>query len=95
MADLTHVGVLGHSFGAVTAGRVAQLDTRFSAAAALCAPMENPLTPGVTLADIHVPLMFVVAIEDNSITEFGKRSEERRVGKECTVLCRSRWSPYH
>ena len=25
----------------------------------------------------------------------GKRSEERRVGKECTVLCRSRWSPYH
>ena len=22
-------------------------------------------------------------------------SEERRVGKECTVLCRSRWSPYH
>ena len=24
-----------------------------------------------------------------------KRSEERRVGKECTVLCRSRWSPYH
>src|SRR5213596_2342171 len=22
------------------------------------------------------------------------RSEERRVGKECTVLCRSRWSPY-
>ena len=24
-----------------------------------------------------------------------RRSEERRVGKECTVLCRSRWSPYH
>ena len=23
------------------------------------------------------------------------RSEERRVGKECDVLCRSRWSPYH
>ena len=23
------------------------------------------------------------------------RSEERRVGKECTVVCRSRWSPYH
>ena len=25
----------------------------------------------------------------------GKRSEERRVGKECRALCRSRWSPYH
>ena len=23
------------------------------------------------------------------------RSEERRVGKECAYLCRSRWSPYH
>ena len=23
------------------------------------------------------------------------RSEERRVGKECAILCRSRWSPYH
>ena len=24
-----------------------------------------------------------------------ERSEERRVGKECVSLCRSRWSPYH
>src|SRR5216117_1472719 len=24
-----------------------------------------------------------------------ERSEERRVGKECPSLCRSRWSPYH
>ena len=24
-----------------------------------------------------------------------ERSEERRVGKECRLLCRSRWSPYH
>ena len=26
---------------------------------------------------------------------FNPRSEERRVGKECRALCRSRWSPYH
>ena len=26
---------------------------------------------------------------------FFPRSEERRVGKECLRLCRSRWSPYH
>ena len=25
----------------------------------------------------------------------GQRSEERRVGKECELKCRSRWSPYH
>src|SRR3546814_14369434 len=27
--------------------------------------------------------------------ERGKRSEERRVGKECVSKCRSRWSPSH
>ena len=27
--------------------------------------------------------------------ERARRSEERRVGKECTEQCRSRWSPYH
>ena len=26
---------------------------------------------------------------------FAARSEERRVGKECRIGCRSRWSPYH
>ena len=28
-------------------------------------------------------------------TYITSRSEERRVGKECTSWCRSRWSPYH
>jgi dienelactone hydrolase len=72
-ADRTRVGVLGHSFGGVTAGRIAQLDTRVQAAASLAAPMENPLIPGVTLAELTQPLMFLVAVEDNSITEFGNR----------------------
>ena len=31
----------------------------------------------------------------NSLDEVGERSEERRVGKECRIGCRSRWSPYH
>src|SRR3546814_11494663 len=26
---------------------------------------------------------------------FSERSEERRVGKECVMTCRSRWSPDH
>src|SRR3546814_19116334 len=29
------------------------------------------------------------------IISAGRRSEERRVGKECVSTCRSRWSPYH
>ena len=34
----------------------------------------------------HWVTLHVIAIE---------RSEERRVGKECSKQCRSRWSPYH
>src|SRR3546814_18613090 len=29
------------------------------------------------------------------LSAYLKRSEERRVGKECVSTCRSRWSPYH
>ena len=32
--------------------------------------------------------------EERQLEDFS-RSEERRVGKECLRLCRSRWSPYH
>ena len=40
----------------------------------------------------------VVKFLKKIIYRFGyphSRSEERRVGKECLRLCRSRWSPYH
>src|SRR3546814_3622250 len=30
-----------------------------------------------------------------SVSDILRRSEERRVGKECVSTCRSRWSPYH
>src|SRR3546814_14825009 len=35
------------------------------------------------------------AIMGGFATLSGRRSEERRVGKECVRTCRSRWSPYH
>ena len=35
-----------------------------------------------------------LAYEDGS-SAVSARSEERRVGKECLLECRSRWSPYH
>ena len=31
----------------------------------------------------------------DTVHDISVRSEERRVGKECHVVCRSRWSPYH
>ena len=32
---------------------------------------------------------------DHAFILYEQRSEERRVGKECASMCRSRWSPYH
>ena len=43
----------------------------------------------------------IFADSSHGFHEFGHRSEcilrseERRVGKECRIGCRSRWSPYH
>src|SRR3546814_10799669 len=44
-----------------------------------------------------IPLQFLKAVlpEPASLGETTRRSEERRVGKECVSTCRSRWSPYH
>ena len=38
---------------------------------------------------------FLISIGGTELDLGGLRSEERRVGKECPQLCRSRWSPYH
>ena len=43
---------------------------------------------GVGLAAPQVGILKRLVVIDT-------RSEERRVGKECLRLCRSRWSPYH
>ena len=39
----------------------------------------------------------VMGFGGGAVTRFGggPRSEERRVGKECTSWFRYRWSPYH
>ena len=37
----------------------------------------------------------IVTGKEWNMEEELERSEERRVGKECLRLCRSRWSPYH
>jgi dienelactone hydrolase len=71
LADPARVGALGHSYGAATAGRLAQDDPRILAALPIAAPVENPLFPGTHVADIDVPMLLVLAVEDNSIGAFG------------------------
>src|SRR3546814_3447326 len=41
------------------------------------------------------PVAALVAIAIGLLAHHQRRSEERRVGKECVSTCRSRWSPYH
>ena len=44
-----------------------------------------------------ITLLGFYLIVNGNTSPFEKkgRSEERRVGKECDIPCRSRWSPYH
>jgi dienelactone hydrolase len=71
--DAARLGVFGHSFGGVTTGRVLQDDPRFRAGVTMAAPPDSPVLPGVKMKNIHQPLVFLVAREDNSITEFGNQ----------------------
>lgn len=69
--DPARVGAMGHSFGAVTTGRVLQDDDRVRAGVVIAAPVQNPLLPGVALAEIAEPMLMMLAQEDNSILEVG------------------------
>jgi dienelactone hydrolase len=70
--DPAPIGVFGHSFGSVTAGLYAQRNAAdVGAVFGVAAPMENPLLPGVTITEIPAPIGFLVAREDNSISELG------------------------
>ena len=49
-------------------------------------------------APLHFFIFDVLILKGKDVmgeTLVKRRSEERRVGKECERLCRSRWSPYH
>ena len=49
----------------------------------------------VTIVTIVTIKMAPPLFDASLYLEVTIRSEERRVGKECSVVCRSRWSPYH
>jgi long-chain acyl-CoA synthetase len=61
--------------------------------------LKKERSVGRPLQDLEIKLVDRNGL-DVSVGEVGLlysrgRSEERRVGKECRRLCRSRWSPYH
>lgn len=69
--DAARVFMFGHSYGAATTGLVLARDPRFKSGVAIGAPMENDLLPPAKMAEIKVPAMFLLAREDNSISEIG------------------------
>ena len=53
------------------------------------------VTRGVGIHDPGVEMLVVRLLQALFSLLVVYRSEERREGKECSVTCRSRWSPYH
>ena len=44
---------------------------------------------------LNKPIIVIKPGRSAAAAKAAARSEERRVGKECRIGCRSRWSPYH
>ena len=56
----------------------------------------SPIVRNYSVSDYNAGIQnWAIAQDERGVMYFGNRSEERRVGKECLRLCRSRWSPYH
>lgn len=68
--DPARVGMLGHSFGAATVGRVLQEDARVKAGFAMGAPLVS-VFPSVAIENIDEPAALYVLAEDNSIGSTG------------------------
>ena len=83
-AIASQVGLLGHSIGSVTAGRVAQNDARIAAVIGMAAPMENVLYGEVLMENITIPLGLLEATEDNSVGVPGNVFIRENFGKANT-----------
>src|SRR3546814_16257543 len=65
---------------------IARLDRIMVSSDLIVADAGVHFSPAARKASDHLPIWATLE---------RKRSEERRVGKECVSTCRSRWSPYH
>ncbi len=71
--DAAHVGAFGHSFGALTTGRILQEDQRVLAGLAVAAPLSSPMPGGPDLSLVAKPMLLILAKEDGSIFEIGNQ----------------------
>lgn len=69
--DSSRIAVVGHSFGAVTAARVVEIDSRVKAGFLIAAPADSPFLNSKRITHIQKPLSWLLAMEDNSISFIG------------------------
>lgn len=81
--DTSRVGVMGHSFGAATAGVVAGRDPRFRSGLAMAAPL-SALGNAPEVEELEAPFLFMVAQEDNSIGSLGNTLIRNEFGRLTT-----------
>jgi carboxymethylenebutenolidase len=94
--DPARLGITGFCRGGRTTWLYAAHNPKLKAAVAWYGQLDGapsakqPKWPIDLAAEMKAPVLGLYGGQDQGI-----RSEERRVGKECRRLCRSRWSPYH
>src|SRR3546814_14580507 len=85
------VHLLGHALGGVVATlAVESLRSAVRSLALVATPLES--MPAFAERARQIDAGGLAGPVEKSLK---RRSEERRVGKECVSTCRSRWSPYH
>ena len=62
---------------------------------AVASSLETILTEDKVFSSIPLVGDIALVVTLAMAGTIARRSEERRVGKECAITCRSRWSPYH
>src|SRR3546814_3738964 len=72
---------------------IAQIEDLADELAARETEPQGELSVGLPYAFSQIAVEVLARFREQHPTV--RRSEERRVGKECVSTCRSRWSPYH
>ena len=88
MQDIRNIAVIAH----VDHGKTTLVDKMMLAGKLFRDGQDNS---GEVLDSNDLERERGITILSKNVSINWKRSEERRVGKECLRLCRSRWSPYH
>jgi type IV pilus assembly protein PilB len=91
---------IGFIAAVIASGAVSAVDLAHTLSTALALPLVDLSAVDIErlpkgLVDAKLAGQYQVVVLGRRGNRLFIRSEERRVGKECRRLCRSRWSPYH